>query len=310
MVTDVVLPPLTGYRALTAWQPAPLAAATLGVLAAGYLAGAWQVRRRHPLRPWPLRRGLAFFLGLAVIAVAVQGSPAVYDGALFSMHMVQHVLLIMVAPPLLVVGRPVTLLLHATGNPVHSWVKRAIRSRLVMALTWPPLATAGYAAVVAGTHTPPVMDLVVRNEAVHSLEHMLYLVSGYLFFLTVAGSEPIRWRVPLAGRIAILLLAMQVDTVVGVALMVAGHEFFPAYAHPALGAAQAPLTDLHLGGIIMWAGSDVVMIAIAVALAVTLVHAPTMAREAALPVGPRGEEDARLAAYNSYVAALGRARQR
>jgi cytochrome c oxidase assembly factor CtaG len=326
VVADVLLPPLTGYRALTAWQPAPLADAALGALAGGYLAAVWRVRRRHPRRPWPVSRTLAFFLGLVVIAVAVQGGPAVYDGALFSAHMVQHVLLIMVAPPLLVLGRPVTLLLHAVRNPAHTWVKRVVRSRLATALTWPGFTAVGYAVVVAGTHTPPVMNLVVRNQAVHDAEHVLYLVSGYLFFLTIVGSEPVRWRVSLAGRIAMLLLAMQVDTVVGVVFMVAGHEFFGGYAHPALAGAPAPLADLHLGGIAMWAGSDVVMIVIALVLAVALVHGPAAAREAArawpgrrtaigrgpaLPVpARRGDEDARLAAYNSYLAALGRARHR
>jgi putative copper resistance protein D len=326
VVADLLLPPLTGYRVLTAWQPAPLADGALGALACGYLAGIGQVRRRHPRRPWPVPRALAFFFGLAVTAVAVQAVPAVYDGALFSMHMVQHVLLIMVAPPLLVLGRPVTLLLHAVRNPAHTWVKRAVRSRLVTAATWPPAGTAIYAAVVVGTHTPPVMDLVVRNEAVHALEHVLYLAAGYLFFLVIIGSEPVRWRVPIAGRIAMLLVAMQVDTVVGVVFMVAGHELFPAYARPALTSAAAPLTDLHRGGIIMWAGSDVVMAVITLALAVALVLGPAAAREAThagpgrraargrAPVFPAAAvgdgDEARLAAYNSYLATLGRAAAR
>jgi putative copper resistance protein D len=116
---------------------------------------------------------------------------------------------------------------------------------------------------------------------------------------------------------------MQVDTVVGVVFMVAGHELFPAYARPAAAAAPAPLTDLHRGGIVMWAGSDVVMAAVALALAVALVHGRAAAREASRAVpgrlaargpGPtfggsavRGGDEARLAAYNSYLAALGRA---
>ena len=67
---------------------------------AAYLAGAWRVGRRHPARPWPRHRTLAFLLGLAVIAIAVQSSAGAYDDVLFSAHMVQHLLLIMAAPPL------------------------------------------------------------------------------------------------------------------------------------------------------------------------------------------------------------------
>src|SRR5689334_18236021 len=122
------MPPLTMTGALTTWQFAPLVSAALAVAGAAYLAGAWRVGRRHPARPWPRRRTLAFLLGLAVIAIAVQSSAGAYDDVLFSAHMVQHLLLIMAAPPLLVYGRPVTLLLHATRNPVHTRVKRVLRS--------------------------------------------------------------------------------------------------------------------------------------------------------------------------------------
>src|SRR5947207_875418 len=82
----------------------------------------------------PVRWTLAFLLGLGAVAVAAQGSPAVYDDVLFSAHMVQHLLLIMAAPPLLIAGRPVTLLLHVTRNPMHTRVKHILRSRVISAL--------------------------------------------------------------------------------------------------------------------------------------------------------------------------------
>lgn len=323
------LAPVTTDRVLTGWQFAPAVSAGLAVAAAAYLAGAWRVGRRHPARPWPVTWTAAFLAGLAVIAVATQSGIGRYDGTAFSLHMVQHVLLIMVAPPLLVSGRPVTLLLHAAGNPVHSWVKRAVRSRAATALTWPPAVLLLYAVVVAGTHTPPVMDAVVRDGAVHDGEHLLYLVSGYLYFLLVIGSEPIRWRVSMLGRYLLLLAAMQVDTVVGVVLMSAGREIYPAYARtpPLWGA--GPVTDLHRGGLIMFAGSDIVMTLLALAVAVAFLHAPRAAGRtgrwaegirsrallrnlaaagvAAPPARPGGrtvDDDAHLAAYNAYLAAV------
>jgi putative copper resistance protein D len=302
-VVAEAVPPLSGTRVLTAWQFAPPVDAVLCLLAAGYLAAAWRIGRRHPARPWPAWRAGAFLLGLAVIVIAGQSSAAVYDDVLFSAHMVQHLLLIMVAPPLLVVGRPVTLLMHALGNPAHTWLKRAVRSRVASALTWPPAAALAYAAVVAGTHTPPVMDLVVRSQAAHLAEHGLYLLAGYLFFLLIAGSEPIRWRVSLPGRFVLLLAAMQVDTVVGVVFMVAGHEVFGAYRQPR-GWGPAPLADLHQGGVIMWVGSDIVMIVIALVVAAGMVGAGAPAR----PGSGRAEE-ASLAAYNAYLATLDRARR-
>jgi cytochrome c oxidase assembly factor CtaG len=283
---------------LTMWAFAFVPSPALAGLAAAYLAGVWRVRRRHPARPWPAARALAFLAGLAVTAAATQSAVAAYDGVLFSAHMVQHVLLIMVVPPLLVAGRPIILLMHACRNPVHTWVKRAVRSRAVTALTWPPATTLLYGLVVAGTHTPPVMDLVVRHALAHDAEHALYLVSGYLFFLPIVGSEPIRWRLSLPGRYLMLLAGMQVDTVAGVVLMVSGHPLFPAYT-----AARRPwgftaLADVHAGGTIMWMGSDITMAFLAITLASVFFYGSRQAGAAS--------DEASLAAYNARLAALGR----
>ena len=321
------LPPLTAGTALRVWQFAPVVSAALLLLAAGYLAGVWRVARRHPARPWPAARTMAFLAGLAVTGVATQSSIGAYDDVLFSDHMVQHLLLIMIVPPLLVLGRPVTLLLHSVGNPGHTWVKRAVRSPVVSALTWPPAATALYCAVVAGTHLTPLMNVVVENEAVHDAEHALYLVTGYLFFLPLLGSEPIRWRVSMAGRFLMLLVTMPVDTAVGVLLMIAPHEMFPAYARAGRTWGPGLVADLNAGGTIMWAGSDAIMTVLALAVAVMLVYDPRPAgplgrwaegsRRAvllrglasagtAMPAGRVIDDDAHLAAYNAYLSTLGR----
>ena len=290
-VTSTV--PLTLGDALSSWQFAPLVSALLALLAACYLAGAWRVWHRHPARPWPPARTLAFFAGLAVIAVATQSSIGVYDDVLFSVHMVQHLLLIMVAPPLLVTGRPVTLLLHAAGNPLHTWVKQALRSRAVAALTWPPGIVVLYAAVVAATHLTPFMNLVLTNDAVHDAEHALYLLVGYLYFLPVIGSEPIRPRVSVFGRYLLLLATMPLDMAVGVTLMLVPHEIFPAYAQVGRDWGPGLVADLHLGGFIMFAGGDLIMTVLGVAMAVSLVRRP--------PRPGLTDGAAALAAYNTSL---------
>jgi putative copper resistance protein D len=271
--------PLTLESALTTWQFAPMVSGLLAVLAAGYLAGVGRVRRRHPARPWPVSRSLAFLTGLAVVAVATESSVGVYD-EVFSMHMVQHLLLIMVAPPLLVAGRPVTLLLHASRNPLHTWVKRLLRCRAVTALTWPPFTVMLYAAVVAGTHLTPFRDLVLRNDTLHNAEHALYLLAGYLYFLPVIGSEPIRWRVPVFGRYLLLLATMPVDIVVGAALLL-----MP--------------TGLHQGGLVMLAGGDLIMAVLGVALAVGLIR-----QSPADGMPGQAGTAAALDAYNAHLRSL------
>jgi cytochrome c oxidase assembly factor CtaG len=291
------VPPLTGANALTMWQFAPLVSAPLTVLAAAYLGGVRIVGRRHPARPWPAIRTAAFLLGLAVIAVATQSSIGAYDDVLFSVHMIQHLLLIMVAPPLLVFGRPVTLLLHAARNPLHTHVKRVLRSPVVSGLTRPPVAVTLYAAVVAGTHLTPLMNLVLENEAVHDAEHALFLVAGYLYFLPVAGSEPVRPRLSVFERYLLLLIAMPVDTLVGLVLMIVPRELFPAYARAGRTWGPGLVTDLHQGGLIMFAGGDLIMAVLAVILAVRFVGAGGASRS---------DLSDELAAYNARLGAPSR----
>jgi cytochrome c oxidase assembly factor CtaG len=283
--------PLTWHTALATWQFAPLASAALIAAFAGYAASAAAVRRRHPARPWPWRYSLSFLAGLAVVAIATQSSVGAYDDVLFSDHMVQHVLLIMVAPPLLVTGRPVTLALHAWRNPVHGALIGLVRSRLVTALTWPAAATALYCAVVIGTHLPPAMDLVLRNQAAHDAEHALYLVTGYIFFLALLGTEPLRHRVSAIGAFAMLLIAMFADSATGVAYAIVTHEVLAPYAAVRRTWGPGLVADLHMGGYIMFIGSDLVMGIVAIALAARFLRedeaaAALPSRGAARPAAP------------------------
>jgi cytochrome c oxidase assembly factor CtaG len=251
--------PLTAHTAFTEWQFAPVVTVGVAVLAVLYVVGIVRVRRKHPVRPWPWLRSLAFFAGLAAIVVATESSIGAYDDVLFSVHMVQHLILIMVAPALLVVGRPITLLLHASRNPLHTWTKSVIRSRVATVLTCPPVAATLYAVTIVGTHLTSFMNLTLQHENVHNAEHLLYLVVGYLYFLPLIGSEPIRWKMSFPSRFLLLALTMPVDTFVGVVILQANHELFPAYAQTGRTWGPSPLSDLHAGGAIMWVGGDSIM---------------------------------------------------
>lgn len=327
-----VRPALTSHTAFTQWEFAPLVTALLAVLAVLYLVGVVRVRRAHPARPWPLLRTGAFLAGLVVVAVATQSSIAAYDDVLFSMHMVQHLLLIMVAPVLLVAGRPVMLLLHASRNPLHRWTKQVIRSRIVSALTFPPFAAVLYAVVIIGTHLTSFMDVVLRHESVHDAEHVLYLVSGYLYFLPLLGSEPIRWRMSFPGRFLLLALSMPVDTFVGVVLLQSTSELFPAYLHTGRTWGPSPLDDLHNGGAVMWVGGDGLMFVVMLCLFIAFLrdrgaqrsmgpwlegarrqalvdHAVEVGVAAPAPAARRRrnatvDDDDHLAAYNAYLQRL------
>src|SRR5215472_9804262 len=189
-----MLPQFSFQAVLTQWQSAPVVTA-IAVLAAGlYLRGVVRVARRHPVRPWPAWRTVMFLGGLAVVVVALQSGIGSYDDVLFWDHMVQHLLLVMAAPPLLILGQPITLLMHASRNPVHTWVKLIVRSRAASFLTFPPFGFAAYAAAIVVAHLTGLANLTASNQIAHEAEHIAFLVIGYLFFLPIIGSEPIRWR--------------------------------------------------------------------------------------------------------------------
>jgi putative copper resistance protein D len=223
------------------------------------------------------------------------------------------------------------LLLHASRNPLHSWTKAVIRSRVVSAVTCPPLAAAVYAAVIVGTHLTGFMDVALRHESVHQLEHAMYLVAGYLYFLPLLGSEPIRWKMSFPSRFLMLAMSMPVDTFVGVVLLQANHELFPAYRDHPRSWGPSLLGDLHAGGAIMWVGGDAIMFVLILCLALVFIRDkrahPTAgswlegARSQAFyaQVAPQGvvppaeasgkravtvDDDEHLAAYNAYLARL------
>jgi cytochrome c oxidase assembly factor CtaG len=254
-----MLPPFGWEAAVSRWQFAPVVTASVVIAAGLYLWGARRVARRHPARPWPLWRTGMFLAGLAVVVVATQSGIGAYDEVLFWDHMVQHLMLIMIAPPLLIVGQPVTLLLHASRNPLHSWAKRVVRSRAVSFLTWPVLGFAGYAAAIVAAHLTELANLVETNETLHNAEHVAFLLIGYLFFLPILGHEPIRWRLSYPVRFVILVVVMPVDTFTGLVLGY-GNAGTPGVA-TGLRPAWAPglVQDLHWGGAIMWVGGDAIM---------------------------------------------------
>jgi cytochrome c oxidase assembly factor CtaG len=253
-----MLPPFGWHAVLVRWEFAPVVTAIAVIAAALYLWGTRRVARRHPARPWPWWRTGMFLAGLAVVVLATESGIGAYDDVLFWDHMIQHLMLIMVAPPLLVVGQPATLLLHASRNPLHTWAKRVLRSRVVSFLTWPPFGLVAYAATIVGTHLTGLMSLVLRNPALHDGEHALYLVVGYLFFLPIIGREPIRWRVSYPVRLLILILAMPVDTFTGLVLGYASSGMgMQAGGRPA--GSPSPVEDVHWGGAVMWIGGDAIM---------------------------------------------------
>jgi len=254
-----MLRPFGWQAVVTVWQFAPIVTGAVVILAALYLWGVLRVARRHPARPWPAWRTAMFLGGLAVVVLATESGIGSYDDVLFWDHMVQHLMLIMIAPPLLIFGQPITLLLHASRNPVHTWAKRVVRSRVASFLTWPVFGVVAYAAAVTAAHLTSLASLVETNQALHNAEHVAFLVVGYLFFLPILGTEPIRWRLSYPVRFVILVLVMPVDTFTGLVLGFGTASTPGIVTGPRPPWAPSPVADLHAGGAVMWVAGDAIM---------------------------------------------------
>lgn len=230
------------------WTLTPVSDALVLLTAVAYLSAVRRRRGWHGAR-WPPWRTVCTLSGLAVIVLALNSAVGVYSRELHSVHMVQHLALITVAPVLLALGHPLTLVRDSSAHGQE--IIEALRhNRVVAVVAHPLVAFAGYAAVLVGTHLTGFMALAVARPWLHQLELVLYLVSGYLFALPLLAWEPLRWRPPYPARFGLVLLSMAVDTFVGITLMMTGNN-----------------TDTHLAGALMWFVGDGLMMAVALVIA-------------------------------------------
>jgi putative membrane protein len=245
------LPPLSWSTLVQTWDVGPGRTLVAVALLAAYVLPQRRGRRV------PCWRAASFGTGVALLWLTLDSGLAAYADALFWVHMVVHLLLVMVVPALLVLGHPLT----ATG---------LARTRVVTALTHPLVGLAAYGVVIVGTHLTAFMDHMGAHPWLGPLEELLYVGAGWLLLTPLVGEEPIRWRPPVLGRIGLLVVAMVPDTVVGIVLLQASTNPFPAM-FPGTTWGPDPLADVQTGGAIMWVGGDGLMMLLAVGLVLALV---------------------------------------
>lgn len=246
--------PLTWASALSTWRLDFVSTVVLAVLGLGYLA----LARRA--QGWRARHVVLFEAGIVLAVITVDSAIDAYSSTLYWMHMVQHLLLIMVVPALLILGKPLTLLTVVGGERVT----RMVRGRGLAAVTTPGITLVGYAIVVVGTHLTPFLALEREYPVLRWVEILAYLVGGYLFLLTMFGGEPIRWQLSSPLRLFLSLIGMAVDTIVGVVLMMTTTDPLGTSGMATRSWGLSPLADLRAGGAIMWVFGDGLMVLIAV----------------------------------------------
>jgi putative membrane protein len=252
------LAPLTWASGLGTWRFGPVTDVIVVVAAVLYLHRAYRTLPRQE-QAWPLGRTASFLGALAVLAITLQSGIDVYGHELFWLHMIEHLLLIMVVPVLVILGQPVRLA-HTGDDAVARRTAAVLRGRVASFLTFPLVGLVLYAAVLVGTHLFGFLPAMVAHPWLHYVEIVLYLVSGYLFFVPLLAHEPIKRELSYPLRVFLLLMGMTADTVVGVLLMIQAHAI--DFAHRSWG--PSPLSDLHTGGGIMWVVGDGLMFGVTV----------------------------------------------
>jgi putative copper resistance protein D len=270
-VFDAGLPPLRGSQLFStqfAFVPVALIAGALVL----YLWGVKRNNALHPRHPWAAGKTAAWIGALFTTGVSIFSSVGVYDGELFWVHMVQHLLLIMVAAPLFAIASPIELAWRSTTGTAHIAVTEGLRSGVAKLLGHWAVAFVLYAVLIPISHLTSWYNLTLENEGLHNAEHLAFLIVGYLFWRQIFGNDPNCYRLPPAMQLFYLFLAIPIDTFTGLSLAGATKEMFPAYLATHRTWGPSYVNDLHIGGSIMWVVGDTLMLWPMVPVALRWMH--------------------------------------
>ena len=299
-------PPPTAGRWFTEASPDLLWLLVAAGLAVAYLLGVHRLSSRGDR--WPVRRTLLWLAGLAVLVYVTSGAPAAYGRTLFSLHMVQHMTLSMVVPPLLVVGAPVTLALRAL-RPRHDgsygpreWLLTVVESRGARVLSHPVVAAVVFAGSIIAFYFSPLFELALSTHVGHELMMVHFLLAGYLFANVLIGVDPGPARPAYPLRLLLLFATMAFHAFFGVAL-ISGDALLAADWFSATGWGIDALADQREGGAIAWGVGELPTLLLALAVAVQWSRSDEREARRVDRAADR-DEDARLDQYNEMLAQL------
>ena len=192
---------------------------------------------------------------LLVLVTALLSPLATHAEERFSAHMVQHLLLVYLAAPLLALAAPVTLALQAAGPRTRQRINRALHSRAVAVLTHPVLTWRSSPRTMYVVHFSALFDASLRTPWVHGAEHLLFLGAAALFWWPVVRADPVPGRFPWPARLLYLVAAMPYQSMLGLAIYSSDHVLYAEYRGDW---GTEALADQQLAGVLMWLGGDLV----------------------------------------------------
>jgi len=254
-------PPVPTFPSvLLAWTLDPLPIIGVALAAFAYLWAERRVAQRHPANPVSDYRRWLFMGGLVAILLALVSPVDTYEGVLFSVHMVQHLLLEMIAAPLIVLSAPITLALRAAGPSARRPMLAVLHSQPARWITFPIVTWFLFAAVNWGWHFSALYNVALENDLVHYLEHASFLIAALLFWWPAIGPDPQPWHIPHPVRLLYLFLAMPQNSFLGVALLSTERVLYLHYVTVFRTWGPTPLDDQHFGGALMWVLGDIVFL--------------------------------------------------
>lgn len=253
--------PPTAATLVTGWSLDVVTWLPVLLAAVAFWAGVRAVNRQHPHNPVPRKRLWFWLAGLGTLVLALASPIERYDTTLFSLHMVQHLLITLVAAPLLALAGPITLLLRvATPDGRKRILLPVLHSRPVRVLTHPAVAWIVFTGFMFASHFSPLFDAALDDPGPHYLEHGLYLGTALLFWWPVIGVDPAPRRMRHPARLLYLGLGMPWSSFLGLAIFSATEVLYRHYATLTRPWGMTPLEDQQWAGGIMWAGGDLVFL--------------------------------------------------
>ncbi|RUQ98334.1 hypothetical protein ELQ94_13910 [Labedella endophytica] len=302
-------PDVTPLRMFTEWHIDWVWAAASVVGAVFYVRSVLRLRARGDA--WPLGRTVAWVAGCAALLWATSGGPAVYGQVHFSTHMIQHMTLMMVVPPLLVLGGPVLLALRVLpvrsdgGRGLREWMLAVVHSRYLRVLSYPAVAGVLFAGSLVAFYFTGWFEWAMFAHEGHVVMTVHFLATGYLFFWVLIGVDPGPQRPTYVLRLLLLLATLAFHAFFGLAIMSSA----TVLAHPwwtGLGYADtaALLADQKVGGGVAWSTGEIPAVLVALAIVAQWVRSD---ERAAKRYDRRADRDgeAELTAYNDRLSRLG-----
>ncbi len=306
-------PAISIGRIATMWRPDLFFATVVVVLGGVYAAGLMRLRRRGDA--WPVGRTISWAAGLVSIVAVTMTGVATYAPVLFSTHMIQHMVLSMLTPILLVLGAPVTLALRALKPAVikgdrgpREWLTTVLHSRAMRYIGHPATATIIFMLSTYVLYFTPLFGYLMRAHIGHLAMLVHFMVAGSLFFWVLIGVDPTPRKLPYVARMLLLFVTMPFHAFFGIALMNLGSPiaagWYTALRRPW---GNSVLSDQHTGGAIAWAFGEIPTFIVLIAMVFQWFAEDRRLTRRSDRRADRAEAegvDDELSDYNAYLASL------